>query len=101
MGTSTYVRMQLLPDESRLLEVCWKFDSSIFELRMGIPRWLTSAACMAQNRYYGVIKNYLDTKDETTAIGADAGDLYAGIIVIELVGWVKESAFEEGVAVCR
>jgi hypothetical protein len=81
-----------------LLEAFWKFDSSIFELTMGLPRWLTPTAYKAQDRYYGMIQRYLDAKDDTLTAEEDAADISAGAIVHELVGWVRGSQFEEGVA---
>lgn len=81
-----------------LLDAFWKFDSSIFELTMGLPRWLTPTAYKAQDRYYGMIQRYLDLKDDNPTAEQDTTDIRAGAIVPELVGWTRESKFEEGAA---
>jgi hypothetical protein len=81
-----------------LLDAFWKFDSSIFELTMGLPRWLTPAAYRAQDRYYNMIGNYLDATDHAPPMGDIATDIFAGAVVPELVGWVKISKFERDVA---
>jgi hypothetical protein len=85
-----------------LLEAFWKFDSSIFELTMGLPRWLTPASHAAQDQYYSMIKKYLDggstLVDHDCAVSGD-DTTQAGDVVNKLVEWVKECEFDNDVAV--
>lgn len=76
-----------------LLDAFWKFDSSIFELTMGLPRWLMPASYKARDRYYAMIQHYLNTKDVLPAESAFVPDneesAPAAAIVDELVNWVE------------
>jgi hypothetical protein len=45
----------------KLLDAFWEFDGNIIPLTLGIPRWLYARPHTAQERYYTMIRKYLDS----------------------------------------
>jgi hypothetical protein len=85
-----------------VLEAFWEFDRNIIPLTLGIPKWMYSVPHTAQERYYGMIRKYLDeAKSGSDSESADADwDVNFGARVCrEVAKWVREKKFSDEVAV--
>jgi hypothetical protein len=81
------------------LETFWEFDSIIFKLSWGLPKWLwKSKPHEVQDRYYGMIRKYMEyAVDHFDWEGEDADSdwepLFGARVCREIVKWMKRSKF--------
>lgn len=86
----------------QLLDAFWKFDSYIIPLTLGIPRWLYSRPHTAQERYYAMIRKYLDSAklgSNNSAVDTDWDPDFGARVCREVAKWIKEKNFSDDVAV--
>ena len=86
-----------------LVSAFWGFDKHIIVLALGLPTWMMPAAHKAQERYYGMMRKYLDAAwGDFDYKAADVGDWnpkYGARICCEIIRWLKGRGFEDQVAV--
>jgi cytochrome P450 len=80
---------ELNPD---LIDAFWAFDSNLFVLTLGLSRWVHFRAYRARDRYYGMIRNYLNDASGRTPHDNEA--FWSGII-----DWFKDNKFDDRVGV--
>jgi hypothetical protein len=86
----------------QLLDAFWEFDKNIIPLTLGLPRWLYPRPYMAQERYYTMIRKYLDsakTDSNDSATDIDWDPNFGARICREVAKWIKEKRFSDEVAV--
>jgi hypothetical protein len=71
---------ELNPD---LLEAFWDFDSNIFVLTLGLPKWLFRKSYRAKDRFYSMMRKYRSATDPI-----DDDNIHG-----ELARWCKDSEF--------
>ena len=87
-----------------LLDAFWDFDSNIFALTLAFPKWLHPGPYRAQERYYAMMRKYVDAAWANfdwngPAADADWEPHFGARVCRELVKWLRESGFHDKVVV--
>lgn len=85
-----------------LIDRFWEFDKNVFNLVMGLPRWLNAGPFEAHDRYVDAIKTWLDAVStgfdwDGPEAEADWEPRFGGRAPRELVKWMEETGWRTGV----
>ncbi|KAK8093992.1 hypothetical protein PG997_000677 [Apiospora hydei] len=85
--------MELSPD---FVDRLWAFDEQVFQLVMGLPKWLNSKPAKAHDAYVGPIERWLEVVSagfdwDAAEAESDWEPRFGGRAVRQLYRWMKET----------
>ncbi|KAK7998542.1 cytochrome P450 [Apiospora marii] len=91
--------IELNPD---FVDRLWAFDEQVFQLVMGLPKWLNSKPAKAHDAFVGSMERWLDAASdgfdwEAPEADADWEPHFGGRAVREMYRWMKETEWRDEV----
>lgn len=91
--------IQLSPD---FIDRFWEFDSQVFKLVLGLPKWMNAAPFEAHDRYIAAIQKWLDATEacfdwESPEATAEWEPRFGARAPRELVKWMNETGWRSEV----
>lgn len=91
--------IQLSPD---FIDRFWEFDSQVFKLVLGLPKWMNAAPFQAHDRYIAAIQKWLDATEacfdwESPEATAEWEPRFGARAPRELVKWMNETGWRSEV----
>lgn len=87
--------MKLSPD---FIDTFWNFDSQVFKLVLGLPRWMNATPFQSHDRYVAAIQKWLDAAEagfdwESPEAAADWEPRFGARAPRELVKWMRQTGW--------
>lgn len=91
--------MELSPD---FIDRFWEFDSHVFKLVLGLPKWINAAPFQSHDRYVAAIKKWLDAAEagfdwESPEATAEWEPRFGARAPRELIKWMRETGWRSEV----
>lgn len=91
--------MEISPD---FIDRFWDFDSHVFKLVLGLPKWINAAPFQSHDRYVAAIKKWLDEAEagfdwESPEATAEWEPRFGARAPRELIKWMRETGWRSEV----